>query len=307
MSREWLPTAALLVVAAGLVGSVQGAAAAAHHRAKETSDVYGLPPPDDVVKLSMGYRAAVADLLWAHVLVSQGLHTQEKRRFDNLIPLLDAINALDPEFREPYLLADALITFQTSETPHEEVVKTREILERGVRNRPDDAELWLALGEFTAFIAPAGYLKDPVEKEEWRAAGAKTLARAAELGGGRASISWQALGGAGILRRAGERDASIRFLRRTMAITDDDELKADIQKRLEALLGEEQADQIKRRSAAFTALWRRDLPFISKTSALVLGPPPDPAYCAGGRHAEEARCATTWRDWFERLDTATSR
>jgi hypothetical protein len=290
-----------LLLAGGLIASVREPLAERERRVKETSDVYVLPEPDEVVRMSLGYRAALADYLWASVLVTQGLRTQERRRFDNLTRLIDAINALDPQFRDPYRLADALITFQANTTPHAEVLKVREILERGVKNRPLDGELWLGLGQFLAFIAPASnYLKDQAEIDEWRQTGSRYLARAAELGGGDAKISWQALGGAGILSRAGERDAAIRFLRRTLAVTDDDELKAKIRPQLEALMGEEQRELYQRREAAFAEVWRGDLPFVGKSTVLLLGPPPNPAYCAGGAHATEAACATTWREWAER-------
>ena len=298
--RDALQTAGLVAVAAVAIGLARAPAADVQRRVQETSDVYVLPPPDQVVALSLGYRAALADLLWSHVLVSQGLHTMERRRFENLTLLLDAINALDPTFRDPYVFADALITFQTSATPYAEVVKAREIMERGVKNRPLDGGLWLSLGQFVAFIAPASYLTDPEEQARWRSEGAQMLARAAELGGDDASISWQALGGAGILGRTGEREAQIRFLQRTLAVTDDEELKQKVRTQLEPLLGEKDADAYRRRLDQFGALWRHDLPFVGKTTLLVIGPPPDPAYCAGGAHADEARCAMTWRDWAAR-------
>ncbi|MDC0676367.1 hypothetical protein [Sorangium atrum] len=301
-AREALVAVALSAAAAVAIGSVRAPAADLAQRVAETSDVYVLPPTDEVVALSLGYRSALADLLWSHVLVSQGMHTMERRRFENLTLLLDAINALDPTFRDPYLFADALITFQTSETPHREVVKAREIMERGVQNRPLDGEIWLALGQFVGFIAPAAYLTDPQEKAQWRLDGARMLARAAELGGGDANISWQALGGAGILGRAGEREAQIRFLQRTLAVTDDEELKQKIRAQLDKLLDARDAEKYRRRLDGFRDLWRRDLPFVSNTAILVLGPPRDPAYCAGGAHADEPRCATTWRAWAERVE-----
>ena len=58
MTRDTLRAGAAIAIAAAVVGVVQTRAADAYHQAKETSDVYALPPPDDVVKLSLGYRAA---------------------------------------------------------------------------------------------------------------------------------------------------------------------------------------------------------------------------------------------------------
>jgi hypothetical protein len=300
--RDAAWTWALAIVAAICIGSVRAQVAGMHARVKETSDAYFLPPPKDMVTLSLGYRAAVADVLWAHVLVSQGLHTFERRRFEHLTLLLDSINELDPTFREPYMLADALITIQAAETPREEVLKAREIMERGTRNRPLDGELWLAAGQFIAFIGPGSHLTDPDEQREWREAGAQMLARAAELGGANAGISWQALAGAAVYHRAGNREAEIRLYQRTLAVTDDEELRADLQRKLDALLGERDRDAYRKRQTDFAELWRRDLPFASKTTVLLLGPPQQGGYCAGDAHQDEPRCALTWRHWAERLE-----
>lgn len=303
-AADALITVVLVLAAIAAVASVRGKLATIEARAKETSDVYVLPPPEDVVTLSLGYRAALADYLWSHVLVSQGLHTMERRRFDNLTRLLDTINALDPQFRDPYLHTDALVTFQTEETPHHEILKAREIMERGVKNRPLDGELWLVLGQFVGFIAPSSYLTDPQEIASWRDAGAHYLARAAELGGDDASISWSALGGAGILGRSGNRDAQIRFYQRTLAVTDDEELKEKARSFLAKLLGEEQAEAQKRRGLEFEAMRRGELPTVRKTMMLLLGPPRDPAWCAGTAHATELACSHTWKEWVERRATA---
>src|SRR6185437_6429579 len=136
---------------------------------------------------------------------------EQHRRYGNLIRLLDAINTLEPTYRDPYRFAESLITFQSSKTPVDEVRAARAIMERGVAARPLDADLWLEMGEFVAFVAPSSYLTDPTEQDAWRKDGATMLERAAELSGDNANIAWQAIGAARILRKAGERDAQIRF------------------------------------------------------------------------------------------------
>lgn len=299
-------TAAIAVIAAACIGSVRAEAARIHHRVKETSDVYVLPPSEHAPALSLGYRAALADVLWAHVMVSQGLHMQERRRFENLTLLLDAINELDPTFRDPYVYADALISIQEGSPPRDEVLKARAILERGMKNRPLDGDLWLTAGQFIAFIAPSSYLQDPEEQRAWRLDGAKVLARASELSGSDSSIGWGALGGVGLLEAAGEREAAIRFLQRTLAVTDDEELKAELTSKIRALLGERYVDAYKARQAELNAMKAAELPFVTKTMFLVLGPPADPALCAGGDHAFDAhaRCALTWKQWVEARKSA---
>jgi tetratricopeptide (TPR) repeat protein len=290
-----------MVIAAVGVASVRAPLAAMERRVTETSDVYFLPPPEHVVTLSLGYRAALADLLWAHVLVSQGLRMMERRRFENLTRLLDSINELDPTFRDPYLYADALITLQAGVTPREEVLKTRELLERGAKNRPLDAEVWLSLGQFVAYVAPGSYLTDAEEKKRWRIEGATMLARAAELSGPDSEIGWQAIGGASILARAGQREAAIRFWERALAVTDDEELKRHIAGKLAEEVGKKRAEAYERRQDELRELWKKDLPFVSRTRFLVLGPPFDTALCAGGERRDDPRCATSWPSWVERI------
>jgi len=290
-------TAAIAVLAATCIGASRAPAAAIHARVKETSDVYVLPPSQHARALSLGYRAALADVLWAHVMVSQGLHMQEQRRFDNLTMLLDTINDLDPTFRDPYMYADALVAIQVGATPHDDIVKAREILERGMEARPLDGDLWLTAGQFIAFIAPSSYLTDPEEQARWKVEGARILARASELSGSNSNIGWGALGGVGLLEAAGERDAAIRFLQRTLAVTDDDELKANLTQQLNQLLGARYGELYKARQAELTKLRDDELPFVTKGMFLELGPKADPAFCAGGANAGDARCALTWERW----------
>jgi hypothetical protein len=298
---RWIAPVALVAACAGVVALTLPRLLAGQTKVKETSDVYVLPPPEDVIRLSLGYRAALADYLWSHVLVAQGLRISDRRRFEHVAVFIETINALDPQFRDPYRMADTLITFQIGETPVEEVRRARKIMERGVEARPLDGELWLILGQFVGYIAPGSYLKDEAESQQWRQDGARMLARAAELGGGDANVSWQAIGGAGILTRAGERDAAIRFLQRTLSVTDDEELKAQLRRQLAALMGQQDAERLQQKDQRFRDLWHHDLPFVNKTMVLLLGPPVDAA-CVGGANVHDPRCALTWREWSARVD-----
>lgn len=305
--HEALRLVLVLALAAMVVAAVRPRAADAHRRVRETSEVYPLPPPGQLVHLAFGYRAALADLLWSHVLVTQGLRTGERRRFETVSDYFDAINALDPTFQDPYLHADALITIQVGQTSFEEVKRARAILERGLAARPNDGALWLNAGQFIAYIAPAGMIPDRATRDEWRKVGATYLARAAELGAGDSSISWQALGGASLLKKAGEREAAIRFLHRTLAVTEDEELRREVTAQLRLLVGERERDVHLARKDDFDATWARDLPFVGLTRYLLVGPPRSPFYCAGEPRGRLG-CASTFREWSERFeDIAESR
>lgn len=296
----------VVLVAAGLcIGLVRWRLFRACAAVKERDDTYFLPPPRHVALMSLGYQAAVADALWAHVLVSQGLHSFEQRRFQNLGQLYDVVYELDPSWQTPYLLADALFTFQVSGVPPlDDVLKARQILERGTKQLPNDPEIWLNLGQFVSFVAPASYLADthPELAKQWRVEGARMLARAAELGAGELSnVSWQAIGGASVLEKAGEREAAIRFLERTRAVTDDPELRRYVELKLERLLGERWAETRLRAEEAQRELAQATLPALGRTAFAVVGPPWDGPSCAGPEHDGEPRCATSWAEWARRL------
>ncbi len=320
MDREtWIDLARLgmvWVAAAVVLAFVREPAASTHHRVKETSDVYSLPPPEEMVAMSLGHRAAVADYLWATVLVEQGLHTQDKRRFENLPYLVETINTLDPTFRDPYLLIEALTVFQVNGVPEDDIRRARVVLERGVQNLPNDPEILTAAGSFIGLMAPSSYLSDPAEKEKWTVEGAEYLARAAELGDDKKLIGWQALGGFNLLRKTGRNREAILFLQRALAGTDDEELRERIKTTLDKLAESDTAlarseqrrgmQAFRWRADRFDQIWRATYPLASRTAALVMGPPYDSAYCAGGEHREDERCALDWAGWAARLEASSS-
>lgn len=298
---------ALASLGALAIATTRPVAAGVHDAVQETSESFTLPPSEQLAILSLGYREALADYLWAHVLVTQGLRLKDRRRFETVTQYLDAITSLAPHFRDPYLLVDTLTTVQAKAATVEEVREVRRLLERGVERFPNDAEMWLSLGQFVTFIAPATYLQDehPEEAERWKREGAQYLARAAELGSQDANIAWRAIGGVRHLHKAGETQATIRFIQRAMAVTEDEELRAHLGKQLAALLGQEAARRQQARRERFEEVWRTAYPTLSVTAVLAAGPPFDAALCAGGAlspHANDVACATTWPEWNERVD-----
>jgi hypothetical protein len=266
---------------------------------KVRSDVYSLPPPPVLGRASLGYRSALADYLWAHVLVTQGLRMGEKRPFSEVALYLDVINYLDPDFREPYRLADSIMSFQIGDPDRVESVRqARIVLERGLVQFPYDAELWLNYGQFLAYIAPGSLPVDAEEKTDWQEAGARALVRAGELGGDGATL-YKAMSAAAILNRQGEVEAAIQFLERLYAVADDEEVREDVGRRLQALRQGRQESRDFELSQAFDSVWRDDLPFAPRAMLSVLGPPYNAWECAG--RPSRNFCKKDWRSWSDRI------
>ena len=297
------PPALAMALSMVAVGLVQPTLARSFHGLRVRNDVYGLPAPQQTVVLSLGYRAALADMLYAHVLVDYGLHFGERRAYEFVGNYLETINALDPKFREPYLFADTLLTLQPVRPPIENYEVARRILERGMRERPFDTELWTQAGQFFAYLAPA-QIRGEARQEEWRMAGARALAHACEITSHNANLPYHCITAAGLLSAAGQTEAMVSWLERVVMVNDDEEIHRLALGYLKAKLGEREQQRIKERMRRFQQAWRADLDFLSKDSLLVLGPGFDPARCAGPDQAETLACATTWRAWSERQQAA---
>src|SRR4051812_42103913 len=226
-SRRMASAVFLLAAFLGIAG-LQPRLAARFHEVKTTSDVYALPPAAALPAVSLGYRSALADLLFTSTLVSYGIHAEEHRAFEFVGDYLDAIAALDPGFCSMYRFADTFMIYRAVGTPPpEDVRRARGLLEKGLENCPADGRLWLSAGQFMAFIGTQ-FLTEESEKAEFRRAGAKALARAAELVSDNENIQWQALAAAGIFTREGNRQAALAFLDRVYAVTDDEELREKV-------------------------------------------------------------------------------
>jgi tetratricopeptide (TPR) repeat protein len=272
-----------------------------YRRLHEASDFYPLPSPEQTVVLSLGYRAALADLLFAHVLVSYGLHFQDKRRFDFVGRYIDTMNALDPIFVEPYRFADTLLVISPKAPRLEDYVKAKDILERGIANLPYDTELWLVAGQYMAYVARP-HLPDEAMKARWGKRGAELLARACELASENEAIPYHCISAARLFHKAGEREAAIRSLERLLAVTDDPEIERLALGYLAKHLSEREEERQQTRRQAFRERWGKDLAFASKDLLLVLGPDFDTSRCAGPEHAKQPECATSWRDWAQQID-----
>lgn len=302
---------------AGLVGAlclvaalgVQRLGRQEQQRVALGDDAYLLPPPAQLERLSLGYRSALADVLWADLLVTQGLRLGERRRYGVGVEYLHAITQLEPDWRDPYRLAQPLVTLQTQKAPLEEVLQLKEILVRGLRRRPTDAELHLVVGSFMVYFAPEGYLSEQPElAAAWRNEGAEYLARAAELAPEDPTIVWQAIAGDRHLLNTGQLDRTIELYTKVLATSEDSELRIRIESNLALMKQDRLSEELKVRESqrkARAAVLHRALskayPVLAQRNklasfAFLLPRPRDPAACAGGARSGSPAlaCARTW-------------
>jgi hypothetical protein len=298
--------ALLVVLLAGLgIQLARPGLAADFKLVKARSDAYLLPAVDQTYVASLGYRSALADLIFGHVLVAYGQHFQERRLFEYVGDYLDVINRLDPKFRDPYRFADTLLTMQPKVPPPESYRHARRIQERGLKELPNDAELWSTAGQFITYLAP-GQLTDPDEKQEYQAAGTRILMRACELIGSNENLPYHCITAANILNRQGNREAVRQFLQRLQNVSDDPKIQQLAAGYLKKVVGEREQEEIATRWERFRSRWQRDLPFSNRAEVDALGPSFDSARCAGSARAVTRQCVSSWQHWSDTYDAAAS-
>ena len=283
--------ATLLIAVASVVGIARVQPRLAHdvHSVRQRDDAFLLPPPNQLRAMTLGHRATAADLLWAKLILEYGLHWQEKRKFPDVTRYIDGIIALEPDFPMLYDFVDTIIMYPGPAGATEEDARiTRRYLERGTRERPYDANMWLHYGQFIAFISPS-FLTDKKEIEQWRQDGAMAIAHAVELG----ADAHRSLAASTILSKTGERKATIEHLQRAYAMTDDVGVREQILRRLYSL----QADALAEQTVTVVEReLRAHYPFLSRGTGLLVGPRVPGLACAGPASHGRRGCA---RDWEE--------
>jgi hypothetical protein len=278
---------ATTLAAAAAVAFLQPALSERIKRVRLGDDTTALPPPKQLRAMTLGYHAAAADILWAATVVQHGIYSHEKRAFRGITRYFDAILELEPTHPILFKFIDTLMLYRPAEigTP-EDARATRKYFEFGTAQRPYDADVWLHYGQFLAFLAPS-FLTDPQEIERWRTDGALAMSRAIELG----ALPDRGLSVSSLLGKAGETRAAIRQLERTYALTDDPDVREQALRKLQRL----QANlDIEQSVSAVEREWRAHVPFVPRSTALLLGPYRDPALCAGGANTASPRCARDW-------------
>jgi hypothetical protein len=282
-----VPGIVIALVGAIGIAILQGPLATSTHNVRQRDDVFLLPPPTQLRAMTLGYRAAATDLVWAKLLLEYGMHWQEKRPFPDVTRYIDGVIALEPDFPTLYEFVDTILVYPPPPGGTAEDARTaRRYLERGTRERPYDPAAWLRCGQFVAFIAPS-FLRDESEIERWRVDGANAIVRAVELG----SDSQRSLAATSILDRAGERNATISHLERSYAMTDDADMREQILIRLVKLKGTAEAE---RSVGVVEREWRTHYHFLTRGQTLLIGPQRSPTACAGPGSYDLRGCARDW-------------
>jgi hypothetical protein len=214
---------ALLAAFVASAAALRPRASALHPPPIETQ--LDIPPiPSDVLApFSFGFRTALADVMFLEAIQVLGSHRgfttlEDGAPYDRqLARLLQYATELDPRFAGAYRFAGYALPRATVDGHTANVVPAVQILERGVRERPDDWRIAFVLGYLQAF--DLGELHQAADN----------LARAARLPG---SPRYLGLLAARLEVEGGELDAAETMAQTMVAEANEEQTRKDWEARL---------------------------------------------------------------------------
>lgn len=263
-------TVAALAVAAALAGGAHVAGGHANQLRRQwpaTLDPPWAPSAGAAPFMSLGYREALADLLWIRVL---GYVGGDDDRASSTRQLVDAIVALDPRFQRIYAWGGLAMSALGTGASEQDYLGAIAVLERGAREFPADYRIPLYAGQI--YVTDL-HTDDPAKARAWQTAGARWLERAVRVPGAPKNMGTLA---AHLRTKLGQREQAIRDLRELILYTSDPVVRAKLVKKAAELAGasSDAIDyELSVASRRFQDAWDHERPELPPTAYLLVGPP----------------------------------
>lgn len=251
-----------LAVLIGMLGGIYSLRTRAMEQYLATQtyeDIYYLPPPHWLQVMSLGYRRALADLIWLRALIYFGDEFENRGAVKHVFNYGDSMLALDPDFRRVYEWVGVAGVYTPTGSPPELIERAIDVLRRGVERFPDDGELAWDTGATITYELLPNLPKDDPRRERLEAEGNEYMLAAARRGAG---PPWLVLTNATSLRKLGEKERELRHLEEMYAIVRDPTVKAQIEARLSQLRDEAYAEAFRRANQEFEQRRQEDFPYL---------------------------------------------
>lgn len=268
----WIGTVLLVACAVASIGELCRARAQQQLLSTRTyEDVYYLPPNEYLIVGSLGYRSALADLIWMKALVYFGNELIRNGNVRHLFRYSDAMIALDADFKRVYRWVANGAVYRPGEVTAENVHTAIRYLEVAAKRFPDDGQVAWELGANYMFELAPFLVRGSPEYIATRQKGLEYLEAAALRGAG---PPWLVLQTAGQLTALGRNEQAIRHLEDMYEVASDPDVKEQIAHKLTQLRSESYVEAFRRTAQELDAARVRDFPYVDPTLYLLLGSRP---------------------------------
>lgn len=177
---------------------------------------YYLPSGDYLRMVSLEFKEATADLLWFRALQFVSGKDPSGRGYDWFYQVMDRATDLDPKFAYAYQVGGITLSVLS-----DHVDLSNALLEKGVRNNPDDWQIPFNLGFNYMY-----HLKDNLKAAQY-------MERAARIQGSPKYLPTLA---ARLYHKVGEKQTALIFLEGIYRSTQDEKMKERIAQRIEEIM-----------------------------------------------------------------------
>lgn len=268
VARRHLLMLAALPLAAALTWHARGTLGAKRSSQGSPESLLYLPPADRLGPLSLGYKEALADLIWLRAIIFAGAKKNgEKHHW--LARYVSTINHLAPNFRQPYVWGGVVSMYNGKEVDRKMVEQAVAIMREGVERFPEDHELLFNLGMVLYRDYESLGDIDPQNVQRYKEEGVKLIRKAAAFGASplirRLAVS---------LNSKDSDDAlEAEFLRRQLLRADDPELQQLLKRKLRELHLGHQVATLEQARGQFMAEHEKRYPYLPLSVYAVLHRP----------------------------------
>jgi hypothetical protein len=259
-----------LIAAAGAVQGGLLAHRAAHERDDE---LLFLPRNEALPALSLGYREALADLIWVRALIFAG--RQIGRGDLSFVGRYTwAITTLAPRFEHAYAWGGVTAIYAVGDRiQRSDVDAAIAAYDRGLAQFPESHKLLFQLAMVLLHEVPNVGSYSEAEIASARRRGVELVRKAAAFG---ADTLVRQYAVTLTEREGGEEALLVQFLEQQLLDTDNDELRRLLQRKLDALTSRETREALESIQREFEARRRELAPYLDPATFAVLEPPRSP-------------------------------
>jgi hypothetical protein len=224
----------------------------------EDADVLYVPPPGYLQAMSLGYREALADLLWIQAVIFAGAHIGEGE-LPAITRYVDAITGLSPRFHRVYTWGGVTAIYGGSALITRPMVdQAIDMYRRGLAQYPESHALLYPLGMLLTnqVGSTPGYTDE--EKAAMRAEGIELIRRAAAFGADPLVRQYAAT----LVADNATSRLAVQFLQSQLAQTEDEDYRRMLRKKLSEHGAEASAAQVQAIGDAFAREHFEQAPYV---------------------------------------------
>ncbi len=234
-----------------------GVAKEAREAWPEDEDLLYLPSSQHLSLMSVGYREALADLIWIRAVIFAG-SALGRENYDWVRSYLRVVNELVPTFRRPYAWGGVVVIYNGKAIGGDMVRTAIEIYREGLARFPEDHEMLFALAMILSrdVTEEAGFSAEEVNEAKREAT---ELVRRAAAFGAPPLVRQLA---ATLVTQGSVDELTIQFLESQLLATEDPDYQRVLRQKLSEIVGERRFEHVVELRRSFYAERNAAYPYL---------------------------------------------